>query len=512
MNKIWNWIKTNKTKVIFSVLVILAIFTRFYKLDKVPHGMNVDEAGMAYDSYCIANYGTDRYLNHLPVYLVNFGGGQSALYTYLASIFVKVFGFSLYVVRMPAAILGVIVIILSYFMVKDKLGEKFALVFMALIIICPWHIMESRWGLDCNLFAPMSIISIFFLTKAKTTNGYIIAGICFGLTLYTYVISYMILPIFLAMTIIYMLYTKKIKFINIVIMGIPIFILAIPLILMILVNNGYIREIKGFISIPELWIYRGTEISLSNIKANLVFIKTMFTNDHLVYNAFPEYGTIYKFAPFLSIFGFFVEINNLFINIKNRKFKVNSLILFLFISAISCALVITEPNINRANAIFIPLLFFVAVTIKHIYKNYKIFFAIIICLYFISFASFINFYFNKYETKYMYQPLFERDIFKAMDYINNNNEFQNREIHINTTSDEPYIYTLIANPISPYEFSETLCREGRNIVSYGKYYFNNKEIKDEAIYCIRNDDAFIDELVGYGFNIKNINTYTIAYK
>ena len=52
-----------------------------------------------YDSYCIANYGTDRFDNSYPVYMINYGGGQSALYTYIASIFIKIFGFSLTVVR-----------------------------------------------------------------------------------------------------------------------------------------------------------------------------------------------------------------------------------------------------------------------------------------------------------------------------------------------------------------------------------------------------------------------------
>ena len=208
MEKIKDIIIENKTKILFTAILIIAIFVRIYKVQEIPHGLNVDEAGMAYDAYCLANYGTDRYLNHLPVYLINFGGGQSALYAYITSILIKIMGFSIFTIRLPAIVLGILAIIACYFMTKDKLGERFALAFMALIAICPWHIMSSRWGLDCNLLAPMSIISIFLLSKAKNTIGYITAGISFGLTLYTYALSYIILPIFLALSIICLLYTS----------------------------------------------------------------------------------------------------------------------------------------------------------------------------------------------------------------------------------------------------------------------------------------------------------------
>ncbi len=515
MEKIKDIIIENKTKILFTAILIIAIFVRIYKVQEIPHGLNVDEAGMAYDAYCLANYGTDRYLNHLPVYLINFGGGQSALYAYITSILIKIMGFSIFTIRLPAIVLGILAIIACYFMTKDKLGERFALAFMALIAICPWHIMSSRWGLDCNLLAPMSIISIFLLSKAKNTIGYITAGISFGLTLYTYALSYIILPIFLALSIIYMLYTKKIKFKNVVIMGVPIFIFAIPLMLMLLVNNGIIEQIDSFITIPKLFSYRGTEIKLSLVRNNISFLKTMFTNDTLVYNALPEYGTIYLFAIFLSIFGFFVEINNLVRNIRNKKFEINSIILFLFIAGITCMLIIDDPNISKANVVFIPLLFFVTTTIQHIYRNYKTFFYIIIILYAINFISFSNFYFKKYEIKYEYQPCFERDLTDALNYVED--KFEKNNIYIYTSSPEPYIYTLVKNRISPYEFNETLHEGHKNDFSYGRYYFGryyyeNEELQDNAIYLVRDNDNLVEKLKNNDFKIEQIKKYTIAYK
>ncbi len=512
MNKVKKFIINNKAKLIFCIILAIAIFTRLYKIDTIPHGINVDEAGMAYDAYCLANYGTDRYLNHNPVYLINFGGGQSAMYAYIASSFIKIFGFSIITIRFPAFFLGIIAIVLSYFMVKDKLGEKFALGFMLLITICPWHIMSSRWGLDCNLLAPMSIISMFFLLKAKNTKGYIIAGIFIGLTLYTYALSYIIIPIFLFLTLIYMLYTREITLKNVIIMGIPIFILAIPLMLMLLVNNGYINEIKGIITIPKLWIYRGNEIKLETILENLTFFKTMFTNDALVYNSLPEFGTLYIFASFLSIFGFFVEMNNLIKNIKDRKFEINSIFVFLFIAVTICMLIIEGPNINKANACFIPLLFFACTTIKNIYKNYKYAFYIIVILYIINFVAFEDFYFNKYSIKYEYQPFFEQDLIESLNYIDNDLNFKDKDVYIYTLSAQPYIYTLINNRISPYEFNQKIHENSGYEFSYGRYYFYNENIDDNSVYIVKDNDSLISNLKINGFYLEKLKSYIIAYK
>ncbi len=63
-----------------AAIGIVFVLTRLFLLTSVPRGLHVDEAGMAYDAFCLANYGTDRYMTWHPVYLTNYGSGQSALY------------------------------------------------------------------------------------------------------------------------------------------------------------------------------------------------------------------------------------------------------------------------------------------------------------------------------------------------------------------------------------------------------------------------------------------------
>ena len=99
--------KVDKYIIILVTVMLFGIITRVVGLGQIPIGINVDEAGTMYDAYAIANYGTDRFGNIYPVYMINYGGGQSALYTYLAAILIKVFGFSLTVVRIPAFIFSI---------------------------------------------------------------------------------------------------------------------------------------------------------------------------------------------------------------------------------------------------------------------------------------------------------------------------------------------------------------------------------------------------------------------
>ena len=77
-----NLCKQNWYQITLLFLFCVTVFLRFYKLTVLPDVLHIDEAALGYNSWCLANYGTDRYLNVLPFYPQNFYGGQSPLYTY----------------------------------------------------------------------------------------------------------------------------------------------------------------------------------------------------------------------------------------------------------------------------------------------------------------------------------------------------------------------------------------------------------------------------------------------
>lgn len=504
--------------IIFLVIIVVAIFTRKFKITSILNGLHVDEAGMGYDAFCIANYGVDRYLNKLPVYMVNFGGGQSSLYTYLAAIFVKIFGLNTLTIRLPGIILSILAIIAGGILIRKTHGQKSSLVYMCLMVICPWHVMQSRFGLDCNLLSSMTIISITALILSKKWWHYLLAGILLGLTLYSYALSYITIPILLFLTIMYLLYIKKIKFKNVIIVSIPIIILTIPLILMLLVNMGCFEQINGVITIPKLLSYRGEEINFDNISENLKQFKIIITSGGFIYNSIPEFGTIYLFAIPLSMAGIVLSILQSIKAIKNRRFNVSVIMIFLLL-ANTVLVSLTNVNVNKVNSIYICLIYFVFLAIKYIYKNFKIGFYIITLIYLIMSLTFFIYYYTNYNEDNKIIDLVNKDAITVTKTIQEIDK--NKTVYMYLNTHEPWIYVLYALQLSPYEFNETKRDDNienwNNQYSFGRYYFELPDKVDKnAIYVIDSTDenikSYTENLTNQGFITKESSRYTVYYR
>ena len=504
--------KEKKYYIILIIILAVGIITRIIGFGQIPKGINVDEAGTMYDAYCIANYGTDRFENAFPVYMINYGGGQSALYTYLAAIFIKIFGFNLTAVRLPALIFSIIYMIFAFLLTKDFKNKKVAILVEFLIAIVPWHFMQSRWALDCNLMSAMMLISIYALIKAKRKAGFILAGILFGITLYSYALSYIVIPIFLIVLLAYMIYAKKIKISQIICLFIPIVILAIPLILNLLVNAGIIPEIKlSWISILKMWEFRSNEITISNIGTNLIeFVKSMFAFDRNNYNAFPQFGTLYYISIPFAVIGLWQSIQSLRKDFKEKKISADLIMAIIFISVFILGLFI-EPGINRINAIYISLIYYTALGIAYIIQRKKYVGIIIISAYTLVFIVFLWYYFNIYP-KDERNRAFNSTTIEVVKYIESEEKFDNKYISMRTDAVQSYIYTLIANETPPDEFNEDAVID-KNVFHYGRYLFYYDIINNNVIYVLEYDEPLKDELLENGFTAEKFNDdITIYYK
>lgn len=524
MEKVKRFFK-DKYNIAFLVILVIAILVRIVLLDKYPNGIHEDEAGMLYDAYCMAEYGTDRYLNENPVYLINFGGGQSVLYAAIASILIRIFGLSVFVVRLPAVIFSVITIILAYLLAKKYIGNKFAVVLAFLIIICPWHIMQSRWGLDCNLLPAFIMISVFTFINSKKTWHFVVSGIFWGLTLYTYALSYIMLPVFFIGLCIYLLYVKKIDIKQILITIIPIFILAIPLILLQVVNYFDLNGLKiGFITIPKLYTYRIGEIGFENILYNLnitngnnVF-QLLFSADHNPGNSFKEFGTIYYALIPFTILGFGLTIKETVASIKKKEFNLKTVFLIQFILIFLCVLVFADLQLYKLNPLFIMMLVFAAEAIMWLYNKRKfIGYSIIIALT-IIFIIFEVYYFKNVNDKVGVG--FNTDFIPLIQYLDE--KYPDKEIYLETDAIQQYIYLVIEKKMSPYDFIENMemvqfVTGETEVTRVGKYHFIFYEIDKEMVYVIEENCAFrvsrIEELKQKleeaGFEAEKYNNFYI---
>ena len=500
-----------------SVLILscILVFLLTYGLGSIPNGLHVDEAGMAYDAMNLSRYGVDRFLYPNPVYFINFGGGQNALYTYLASFVISVLGFSITTLRLPAVLLSFLAAFCFVMMTKKAHGKYFSVIVLFLLCVLPFSIMHSRWGLESYLLFPMSIISCFCLFWAflkYKKRWFFLAGISFGLTLYTYAVSYLILPIFLAIVFLYSLINKKVTWTECFCFAIPLGILALPLILMLLVNNGIIPEITtSFLSVPEMFFYRGSEFSFSNILHNWNLFGILFGTDGLIYNSFGEFGTMYYFSIPFCIYGFVLVVKNGIQSVKKKIMSLDFMILAFFIAVFLVTMLLDGPNINRANAIYFPLIYFVAEGIYHLINKKLWTGAVILVMYVIFFGAFLYSYFVEYpcEVHDTYFFVSQDDFENALSFAN---QLDGDEIYvIDEGYHQPYIYTVLALEIDPYTFVEELVMDDSDIVQIGKYSFRLDEIKEDYVYIFLKEHMVPEEIKNADFDCMKFGSITVYY-
>ena len=501
----------NKKKWYFLIVYIIAVCSRLIFLKTAPAGLHVDEAGMAYDAYCLANYGVDRNLISFPVYLINYGGGQSALYAYVAALFIKFLGLNMIAIRLPGVIFSLITLFAGEQLVKRICGEDSAAAYIypVLYTICPAFVMSARFGLDCNLMLGMTTLFLFGLMRAVDSGkigDYALAGIFAGVSLYTYAICYAIMPVFLMVTFLILLFSRKLNVLRVVCFVVPLGILALPLLVTQYVNiTGSESIVFGIITMPALTFYRGGEIMAPTLAGFINALKSIFLYDSLDYNSIPAFGTMYYITlPFIAA-GFIRSIIEIVKSFKEKElnFAILPFVWFLAELLIGSMLGGDGPNVNKMNGIFFSLAFFAAFGMDAFLllfsKNKKVYLAAGTVLG-IVFLAFGGAFFTKYLGSYsdnLY--LFQKPLDEPIRVLGEEEYFAEKlvvVVHNNQPFIPPYIYYLLGSKLSPYDFNMG------DTSFYGRYLFNMpEELSPDYVYLVfdQNPEA-IEALYSIGCN------------
>ena len=308
---------------------------------------------------------------------------------------------------------------------------------------------------------------------------------------------------------------KKINIKQIIIMGIPITILSLPLIYFLLLNYGIVKQTNiGIFSLPILDTFRVEQISAQNIlKTCLSSLKVIFLTE----------GTIYLMYVPLFIIGYIYSFKEVIMSIKEKKFNITTIMVISFTTLLVGLLCAGIPTANKANVLYFPILYFVAIAIIKICNN-SYFSKIIIGLTIL--ALFINFqiyYYsfdgingdNWYEDKYLYNLTKE---------IEGNKEFDSVKKYVISMKAAPYIYVLLGNKMSPQEYidTEVVVDYGYRVevTQIGNYNFIYKE--EEFKEALKNEEnkmfiisecykTYIDELKRKGYNEQDYGYYVILF-
>ena len=273
-----------KIMLLFAFILHIGVFTYFM----INTPIHTDEVMTVLNANSLAKSGADILGEKLPIYFDTWlHGGQSPFATYLVAIMIKLFGYSLFVTRVPMFVFSMLGLIAFYKFLKEVIPENETLINIAFCLACisPWHLYSSAFTLDCNFLPHLAMFGMYFLAKginSTKSKYFVFSMLFFGLGFYCYILSAIIIPVLLAVLFLILLIKKKVSFKNTIISVITIFIVAIPFILQGLVQFGIIENLNflGF-SISKMPYYsRGSELKLNNILENLSegIISLLFTD------------------------------------------------------------------------------------------------------------------------------------------------------------------------------------------------------------------------------------------
>lgn len=358
----------------------LHLFVFIYFLIKNP--VHIDEAMTILNANSLAKSGMDILGERLPIYFDTWlHGGQSPFATYIVALMIKLFGYSLFITRVPMFIFSMLGLMAFYKFLKEAIPENETLINIAFCLACisPWHLYSSAFTLDCNFLPHIAMFGLYFLAKGINTQKsryFVFSMFFFGLGFYCYILSAIIIPTFLAILYLLLLIKKKISIKDTLISLLTIFVVAIPFILQGLVQFDVIDNLKLFgFSISKMEYYSRGLGRKNSFLDNL--------GDGIFIALFPDILSFNKIVPSVSfnytnsIGGFLLILGIVFIISRKKEF---SFIKIFFITsiislAILCGLTHYTVALYRYNFYNYTLNFGIAAglySIKSIAEHFKI--------------------------------------------------------------------------------------------------------------------------------------------
>lgn len=404
-------------RLLLALTFLVAVFVRIYQFGLVPGGFNQDGAMAAVDAKALADYGTDRFGMRFPVHLTAWGFGQmSALLSYLMVPFIKCFGLSPVTARLPQLLVSIMGLVFLYLFVRDVFQKNIAFVALVFAAVNPWHILQSRWALDCNLYPHFFIAGIYFLhlsLKKKHRPLHLsLSMLLFGLSMYCYGISIYTMPLFLLSACFYLLAAKKLS-VKDALLALAVYLLiAWPFIAVMAINFFRLDTISTpLFTLPyfpdsvranDIIFFShnlGSQL-LENCRA-LIDITVMQRKD-LPWNDVQGFGTMYLFSiPFA-----FAGLCSVFREIRQ---KAGAVLVLLFLgTGIWAGLATNNVNINRLNIIYYPIIILAGIGIYEVIHRislphieyglaavYALAFMLFVQTYFTVYAAEMNVFFSK---------------------------------------------------------------------------------------------------------------------
>jgi len=466
--------------VLLAIIVLMTIATRAAALGQVPHGMTWDEAAIGYNGFAVATTGRDEWLKKLPISFQSFGDYKAPLAIYITGAFIRVFGLSLTVVRLPFMLAGIISVLGMMVLTKllwtewvDRRRATFpvlnstqaALFIGALMSVSAWHVHFSRIGFESGIalaFLIWGVVGLLLLLQSKKLPGlwqrllYLGSSVFLAASLYTYHSSKIVTPLLLlCIAVLYRRHLKKRLFI------VTLWVVVLVALLVPLLYDSFHGVGGGRFQQASIF---GKHLPLPELTSTLAshFI-THFSPNYLMGGETPtlrhgdgKWGVLYPTEVCLGLaacLGFLVGLH------KKIKVLPTGLtvfaILWIVIGTLPAAIGVDVPHSNRM-LLALPGFLLLAVLgwqwIATVKKNTLTAPAVLgLCILLHTF--FVVSYLHHYYTDFAASSAndFSDGYLDAMKYAYQHEDSVDKVL-FTSQYQQPYIYALFSRQTSPYEY------------------------------------------------------------
>lgn len=497
-----------KNKKLYIPLMLISVFLiafilRFWQLGNVPPSLNWDEVSWGYNALSIAETGKDEFGKAFPIVIQSLNDYKPALYLYLVSPVVAIFGLSDIAVRAPNAFAGVLAVLVAYFLVIELFPKRrdIALVSMFLFAISPWAIQFSRFAHEGMTGVLLNLLMILaFLKSFKKPYFLILSAIFAGLAIYAYQGMKLFIPLMLIVLLVsfykeILKIPRKILFSS----GFIGFMLVLPMLLYIFSTPESLSRASGasFLNDPvrvlNLRFY--PERGLDNIEREDL-LGQVIDNRRVLYARAIAGNYLMHFDPnFLFVKGdehigrhqppymghlFLIELPLLLIGLYFLvfgKFRRNTKIfifLWMLITPIGASITWDVPNSGRIMLILPTFQIITAIGIISFYfwlmslKIKKFFKYSALSIFFVlALANFV-FYLNQYFVQYNYENSqdWQYGYEELVPYLENAaKDFERIYVSNNRPLDQSYIFLLYQTRFDPETYQKNPVR------NFSKYEF-----------------------------------------
>lgn len=473
--------------IILFVIFAGAVFLRVYKLDQIPPSLNWDEVAAGYNAYTIANWGVDEWGYKFPLVFQSFYDDKHPVHIYIAAAFIKVFGLSDFVTRLPSAVFGSLTVLAIYFLVRVMFKSSLAGLFSSLFLaVSPYHLQFSRglWEVTFALFFYILGLLLFYIGIRKKNWLLPISFFSFGICFFSYHASKVLVPP--TIILLGLLYFKDIVRSKIV------FVLCGLVILLFVGLTIKNPRILGFARIKQnqmsqdkirsTILYRRThnvylgmaEVTFNNYKTYFSPTYLFVSGDQNPRNSVAVFGEFYKIDAILIAIGL---LSLLFIRSK----AVLVLLGWLLLAPIPAAFAGGSQNAVRGMFMMGSVNILAALGARQLvmFVKRKVWYVVagvlILTPLFLEFGMYLKYYYTQYAKKDAIE--WQYGMKQIANYIADHPNYW--KVYMAKDRQQPYIFLLyyLRYPVYDYlktvKYDESQSKSYNVAQSFGDFQFSN---------------------------------------